>query len=157
MRHLDLLTVNMFFTVAANLTNVSRDHTVREGSDIQLFCEAAGRPTPNITWSRVLEDGSNSEVLHNRSTWDFPNINRTASGTYRCTADNGIGNPVRHKVKVNVTCKYMCAFSLIENPGHSVYYIRNPFLKFSQPTAFSRPLYSPDPGARLLSCHGRCS
>ncbi|KAL9964680.1 hypothetical protein ACROYT_G028355 [Oculina patagonica] len=95
--------VNVSVQFAANLTNVSRDHTVREGSNIQLFCEASGEPTPNITWTRVLEDGSNSEVLHNRSNWDFLNINRTASGTYRCTADNGIRNPVSHKVKVNVT------------------------------------------------------
>ena len=95
----------MLFSVAANLTNVSRDQIVREDSDMQLLCEATGVPTPTITWIRVLEDGSNSEILHQGQTWDFPNISRTDSGTYRCTADNGLGNPVSHKVKVNVTCK----------------------------------------------------
>ena len=104
MQHLQL-TVHMLFSVATSLTNVSRDHTVREGSNIQLFCEATGRPTPNITWTRVLDNGSVSEVLHHGPTWNFTNINRTASGEYRCTANNRIGNPVSHKVNVNVTCK----------------------------------------------------
>ena len=71
-----------------------------------LFCEATGVPTPNITWTRVLEDGSNSEVLHQGPTWDSPNINRTASGTYRCTAYNGFGNEASQVFNVNVTCKY---------------------------------------------------
>lgn len=101
-----MFTVCMLLSVPASLTNVSADQTVSEGSSIQLWCEATGQPTPNSTWNRVLEDGSNSEVLHQGPTWDFPNISRTASGTYRCTAHNGFGNPVDHQVKVNVTCKY---------------------------------------------------
>ena len=95
----------MFFSVAANLTNVSRDQTVLEDSNMQLLCEATGEPTPNVTWIRVLEDGSSSEILHQGQTWDFPNISRSNSGTYRCTADNGFGKPVSHNVKVNVICK----------------------------------------------------
>ena len=95
----------MLLSVPASLSNVSADQIVREGSKMQLFCEATGKPTPNITWTRVLEDGSNG-VLQQGPTWDFPNINRTDAGTYRCTAQNGFGNPVSHKVNVNVTCKY---------------------------------------------------
>ncbi|XP_020602481.1 hemicentin-1-like isoform X1 [Orbicella faveolata] len=87
---------------AANLTNVSRDQTVLEDSNMQLLCEATGEPTPNVTWIRVLEDGSSSEILYQGQTWDFPNISRSNSGTYRCTADNGFGKPVSHNVKVNV-------------------------------------------------------
>ena len=73
---------------------------------MQLLCEATGKPTPNITWTRVLEDGSNGEVLHQGPTWDFPKISRNASGTYRCTADNGFKN-VAKVFRVNVTCKYL--------------------------------------------------
>ena len=91
--------------VAASLTNVTRDQIVREDSNMQLLCEATGEPSPNITWIQVLEDNSSSEILHLGQTWDFPNVNRTASGTYRCTADNGFENPVSHQVKVNVICK----------------------------------------------------
>ena len=70
-----------------------------------LFCEATGRPTPKITWTRVLQDGSDGEVLHHGQTWDFLNIGRTASGTYRCTAGNKFEN-VSQEFQVNVTCKY---------------------------------------------------
>jgi len=94
----------MLLSVPASLTNVSPDQTVPEGSKLQLLCEATGKPTPNITWTRVFEDDSNSEALHHGTTLDFPNINRNASGRYRCTADNRLGNPVSHEVKVNVTC-----------------------------------------------------
>jgi len=73
---------------------------------MQLFCKATGKPTPNITWTRVLEDGSNGEVLHFGPIWDFPNISRTATGTYCCTAYNGFGNEVSQVIKVNVICKY---------------------------------------------------
>ena len=87
---------------------MSGDQTVQSESNMQLFCEGTGGPTPSITWMRVLEDGSSSEVMHHGPTWLVTNINRTASGTYRCTAYNGFGNSVSHKFNVNVTCKYVC-------------------------------------------------
>jgi len=80
---------------------------VLEGSNVVLLSEATGKPTPNITWNRVLEDGSDGEVLHQGPTWNFPNISRTASGTYRCTAYNGFGNVAGQVFKVNVTCKHV--------------------------------------------------
>lgn len=78
-----------------------------EGHDLQLFCFASGRPTPTITWVRVLSDGSESDVLHTNDTWDFLNISRTDAGTYRCKAENGVGNPVSHTLRVIVKCKYV--------------------------------------------------
>ncbi len=113
----------------AKLTKFSGDQSVREGSNSQLFCEASGKPTPNITWTRVLEDGSNSEVLHEGPTWDFLNINRTSSGTYRCTGYNGIGNPISHKVKVNVTCKFLNLYINVEGRYFSKFHVLtlNPF------------------------------
>ena len=78
-----------------------------EGSDLQLFCQASGKPPPNITWVQMLQDGSESEVLHRGPTWKFLNINRAKAGTFRCTAYNGAGDPVRHTLTVNVLCKYI--------------------------------------------------
>ena len=98
--------IALLFSVPVKLINVSSDQTVLEGSHTTLFCEATGRPTPNITLTRVLEDGSDGEVLPQGPTWNFPNITRTASGTYRCTADNGFGNAGSQVFRVNVTCKY---------------------------------------------------
>lgn len=102
--------------VPVQLTNVSSDQTVREGSNMMLVCEATGRPDPKITWTRVVEDGSNSEVLHNATTWNFANINRTISGTYCCTADSGYGNLASHEVKVNVKCKYIIIINYNPTP-----------------------------------------
>jgi len=78
---------------------------VSEGSRLQLFCEASGKPQPNITWVRVLHGGNVSEVLHWEPTWNFVNINRTMAGTYRCIANNGLGNPASQFIKVTVHCK----------------------------------------------------
>lgn len=88
--------------VPVKLTNVT-DQTVLEGSNT-TFCEATGRPAPNTTLTRVLEDGSDVEVLPQGPTWNFPNINRTASGLYRCTAKNEY-ETVTQVFKVDVICK----------------------------------------------------
>ena len=111
----------MLLSVPASLSNVSHDQTVREGSNLQLLCEATGKPPPNITWTRVLEDDSNSKVLHQGPTWGLPNINRNASGTYHCTAYNRIGNPVRREVKVNVMCKYFICPTIVYDQEDRVY------------------------------------
>ncbi len=107
------------FLVPAKLVSVSNDQPVQEGTNVTLFCEASGNPTPNIIWTKVLKDDSDSKVQHQGPTWDLPNINRTASGTYRCTANNGIGNPVSHKLRVNVLCKYITALNYFVYVGNS--------------------------------------
>ena len=114
MKHDFKCTVQFFFKLIlsyvlapATITNVSSDEHLLEGSDLQLFCIASGRPTPNITWVRIFQSGSVSEVLHRYTTWDFKNISRTDAGTYRCTASNGVGNPVSRTLQVNVECEYM--------------------------------------------------
>ena len=81
------------------------NQTVPEGSDLQLFCEASGKPAPNITWTMVFSNGSESEVQHRGSTWNMTNIKRTNQGTYRCTAYNGAGNADSFVININVTCK----------------------------------------------------
>ena len=88
------------------MTNVSRNEPLLEGSDLQLFCFASGRPAPNIAWVRIFPSGSESDVLHRDTTWDLKNISRIDAGTYRCTASNGVGNPVNHTLLVNVECEY---------------------------------------------------
>ena len=78
---------------------------MREGSDLQLFCEASGKPAPNITWTMAFRNGSESEVLHRGPTWNMTNIKRTKQGTYRCTAYNGAGNADSYVVNIDILCK----------------------------------------------------
>lgn len=92
---------------ATLLNNVSVDQSVTEGSDLNLYCAASGEPVPSITWIRVFENGSESQVLHPESSWTIVSINRTDAGKYRCTANNGLGSPVIHTITVNVLCKYI--------------------------------------------------
>ena len=121
---------SLSFIALANLTNVSSDTTLLEGQDLQLFCIASGRPDPiNITWVRISPSGVVSDVLHRGTTWDFKNINRTEAGTYRCIANNGVGDPVSHTINVAVTCEYklcnkLCSLQLVLNK-HEVR--KNPF------------------------------
>ena len=96
----------LLFLVPVKLTHVNGNQTVLEGSNTTLFCEGTGKPEPNITLTRVLNDGTDGEILPERFTYNFPNINRTASGTYRCTAETEY-ETVSQVFKVNVTCKYI--------------------------------------------------
>ena len=74
---------------------------------MQLLCKASGRPAPNITWVRITSNGSESNVLHKGTTWDFKNVSRTEAGTYRCIAYNGVGYSVSYTLMVNVECEYI--------------------------------------------------
>ena len=101
------IVINNVLIAPATITNVSSDKALLEGSDLQLFCIASGRPTPNITWVKITSSGGESDVLHRGTTWDFKNISRTDDGTYRCTASNGVGNPASRTLQVSVECEYM--------------------------------------------------
>ena len=99
------------------IANVSNDQVVCEGSLVTLSCNATGRPTPTITWTKVEDNGKDSAPLLPvvDGKYVLSNIQRTANGTYRCTAHNGVGTPVNHTVSVKVECKlfflYSCDFN----------------------------------------------
>jgi len=67
-------------------------------------CTAIGEPPPNIAWTRVLDNGSDSSVLFTGEQFDLGN-NRSSSGTYRCTASNGIRTAPNRTIVVDVNCK----------------------------------------------------
>lgn len=74
----------------------SSDQNVKPPAELTLNCSANGKPKPTVTWTRVFD---NSLVpikpkLHITGGKD--------AGTYRCTAGNGVGNPLHKDVKVNV-------------------------------------------------------
>jgi len=96
----DQVTLNMFYP--PEFTNVSDDKTVTEGgAGIILLCTAIGEPPPNITWTRVLDNGSDSSVLFTEEQFVLDS-NRSSIGTYRCTAFNGIGTAPNRTIAVDV-------------------------------------------------------
>ena len=86
-----------FFSVPPAITNISGNQSVTEADNVTLNCEAAvGNPEPRITWTKVSD---NSVVT-------FPLvISRRDQGYFRCTADNGVGNPATKDVFVTVHCE----------------------------------------------------
>ena len=96
---------------------MSQDQAICEGSLVVLSCNATGKPTPTINWTKVEDDGTDSAPLFPvvGGKYVLSNIQRSASGTYRCTAHNGVGVPVNRTVSVKVECKssflYSCDFN----------------------------------------------
>jgi len=88
-------------SVPPEIGYVSSDQDVCEGSLVTLSCNATGKPTPNITWTRVADGVQLPAVDGN---YVMSNIQRSSNGTYRCTADNGAGDPVNRTVQVRVRC-----------------------------------------------------
>ena len=92
-------------TDPSEFNNVSSDVVVVEGDPrITLQCIADGEPTPNIAWTKVYAKGSDSAVLATGNQF-VHETNRNNSGTYRCTAYNGIGTAPNRTVKIEVNCK----------------------------------------------------
>lgn len=44
---------SFFLSVPAKIVNISADISVNEGSNVNLFCLAVGRPEPTITWRHL--------------------------------------------------------------------------------------------------------
>ena len=78
----------------AVITHISGNQTVNETDVVTLSCSAEGMPTPSITWTRVSDNSSVSFPLTITGKQD--------EGGYRCTADNGIGNPASQVVYIIV-------------------------------------------------------
>ena len=84
---------------------MNSDQDVCEGSLVTLSCNATGSPRPNMTWTRVADDGTDSAPLPAvDGTYVVSNILRSSNGTYRCTARNGAGT-VNRTVQMTVRCK----------------------------------------------------
>lgn len=83
----------------------SSNQVVKEGSTVQLICNATGMPLPEITWFRKsvynpIEKkdalGSPGEILV------IHNITRYCDGIYECVASNGVGDVVSKEINVEV-------------------------------------------------------
>ncbi|XP_015755461.1 PREDICTED: neuronal growth regulator 1-like [Acropora digitifera] len=72
-------------TIPPAIAEISGSQTVIEGGNVTLKCLADGKPSPNITWTRLSDNSVVSMML----TY----ISRQEAGKYRCTADNRMGSP----------------------------------------------------------------
>ncbi|KAI5135025.1 Brother Of Cdo [Manis pentadactyla] len=76
---------------------------VTKGQSLILECVASGIPPPRVTWAK---DGS-SVAAYNKTRFLLSNLlidttSEEDSGTYRCMADNGVGEPGAAVILYNV-------------------------------------------------------
>ena len=70
---------------------------MNESDVVTLSCTADGKPAPNITWTRLSDNSVVNSIIHITGKKD--------EGVYRCTADNGVGDPVTADVFITVQSK----------------------------------------------------
>ena len=74
---------------------------VLEGGNLTLHCKVTGNPTPNVTWTKDV----NQTLLHRGETYSMAYVQRQVAGNYTCTAWNGVGVQQNATVTVDVHCK----------------------------------------------------
>ena len=104
-------TMYIYFAVPPSFTSKPVDQTVKEGDETTLHCTATGNPTPNITW---IKDGM---AVAFGETFKF-SANRTKSGTYWCSVENGLNVAVNTSVSLDVQCMYLSRNEFFYNPLH---------------------------------------
>ena len=75
----------------------SSDQNVTAPAELTLNCSADGKPKPTITWRRLCDNTVVSMPLNITGG--------NEKGSYRCTADNGVGNPLTKVVKITIQCE----------------------------------------------------
>lgn len=89
------------------INHTPKQYKVIEGQTGTLECAVKdANPNRSITW-RWFRTESPTDVLHNRSTYIIPTIQRIRSGSYKCTASNSVGISVAVTIDVDVQCEYI--------------------------------------------------
>lgn len=91
---------------------------VTKGHSLILECVASGIPPPRVTWAK---DGS-SVTGYNKTRFLLSNLlidatSEEDSGTYRCVADNGVGDPGAAAVLYNVQVFGECLLQTFSWPS----------------------------------------
>uniref|UniRef100_A0A8C2JF73 Cell adhesion molecule 1 n=1 Tax=Cyprinus carpio TaxID=7962 RepID=A0A8C2JF73_CYPCA len=64
---------------------------IREGENLELTCQAKGKPQPHqVNWVRVDDDVPSHAVITGSDLF-IENLNKSYNGTYRCVASNSVG------------------------------------------------------------------
>lgn len=70
---------------------------VRKGEFVDIGCETTGTPEPIVDWRK---NGEPMALLDHRSRIKFRAEHRLLAGVYECTANNGVGSPIRAAIRV---------------------------------------------------------
>lgn len=88
---------------APNFTKKSAEQqVVVKGESVRLECEADGNPTPTIRWTRQEGRLPSGEHEEEGLSMTLEGVDRHVEGTYVCSAENGIGEPITASMSVIV-------------------------------------------------------
>ncbi|XP_067030288.1 protein amalgam-like isoform X2 [Acropora muricata] len=88
-------TIQASLLVSPRITEISKKIVPAiEGGNVTLKCVAEGKPMPSVIWTRPFD---NSVV-----TMPLVGISRHDVRDYRCTAQNGVGNPDIRNITIDV-------------------------------------------------------
>ncbi|KAH9380972.1 hypothetical protein HPB48_021078 [Haemaphysalis longicornis] len=93
------------YAVSPSWTQEPQDVNVREGDNVTVTCIASGRPSPAIKWKR--KGVQNSAENFPGSSLKLSKANKSVSGTYTCTADNGLPGVLEKDIRVNVFVQWL--------------------------------------------------
>lgn len=95
----------------------SGEVTVMKGEPLYLGCTASGKPDSTITWRHMNDSSIDVNKLVQDNRIDIDVADSKYSGTYECTASNGIGKPVVAYITVKVLGKPTVKTSLQWSSG----------------------------------------
>ncbi|CAH1119717.1 unnamed protein product [Phaedon cochleariae] len=93
---------------------------VKLGEEVRIACQGGGVPYPIITWS---SKGEELQLIDNREVLKFTASDRQMAGVYECSAANGVGDPAKASIELNIIYppEVMTSRSWIHTaPGHRV-------------------------------------
>ena len=88
----------LFITVVPSLISKPTDKTIIEGASVTFHCNSTGNPPAKITWIKDGKDVAKGNML-------VFETNRTQSGEYWCSADNGLNSTVNASANLDVHCE----------------------------------------------------
>ena len=74
------------------VTNLSKEVIKQESSNLTLFCEATGNPTPTVRWEVDKRKVDSRYTFPVKGGLSISNINRSDEGRLQCIAENILGN-----------------------------------------------------------------
>ncbi|XP_028168507.1 lachesin-like [Ostrinia nubilalis] len=96
-------TVEVLVPPSVRASPESRHAAARRGGAAVLECRAAGNPVPTVTWHKLVSFQNDSNTrLGESPQLQLSRLERTHSGRYACTVDNGVGPPIVTEFQLQV-------------------------------------------------------
>jgi len=103
----------LFVTDQPEIATHPQNKTRTEGANVTLSCNVDGNPVPIISWTRdgsPVNTSGRISISDDKKQLTITNVKRTDNGTYRCVANNSLGNVTSNAATVNVQCKHSILF-----------------------------------------------